>query len=45
MRLTRKLPTIRSTFNLDLFKQDYPDLDYSKYMKQSNVAGSLTIAI
>ena len=28
-----------------LLKQDYPDLDYSKYMKQSNIAGSLTIAI
>ena len=45
MRLTRKLPSTRSTFNLELFKQDYPNLDYSKYMKQSNIAGSLTIAI
>ena len=45
MRLTRKLPTTRSSFNLELFKKDYPDLDYSKYMKQSEVSGSLQIVI
>lgn len=45
MRLTRKLPTTRSSFNLELFKKDYPDLDYGKYMKQSEVSGSLQIAI
>ena len=31
--------------SLELFKKDYPDLDYSKYMKQSEVSGSLQIVI
>ena len=45
MRLTRKLPTVRSSFNLPLFKQDHPDLNYDDYMRTSEVAGSLLIAV
>lgn len=44
-KFTRKLPTTRSSFNLQLFKEDHKDIDYSKYMKTSNVSGSLSIAI
>lgn len=45
MRLTRKLPTQRSSFNLALFKTDHPEYDYDKYMRVSEVAGSLSIAV
>lgn len=45
MRLTRKLPSQRSSFNLALFKTDHPEYDYSKYMRVSEVAGSLSIAV
>ena len=45
MRLTRKLPSQRSSFNLVLFKQDHPDLKYDDYMRTSEVAGSLLIAV
>lgn len=45
MRLTRKLPGIRTTFDLQAFKKDHPDIDFDAYMKISNVAGSLVIAI
>lgn len=45
MRLTRKLPTQRSSFNLALFKTDHPEYDYDKYMRISEVSGSLSIAV
>ena len=45
MRITRKLPTLRSSFNLAAFRADHPDLKYEPYMKTSQVAGSLQIAI
>ena len=47
MRLTRKLPTQRTAFNLPLFKEDHPDLNYDdeKYVKISEVSGSLAIAV
>lgn len=45
MRLTRKLPGIRTTFDLQAFKKDHPDIDFESYMKTSKVAGSLVIAI
>jgi hypothetical protein len=45
MRLTRKLPTQRSSFNLALFKTDHPEYDYDKYMRVSEVSGSLLIAV
>lgn len=45
MRLTRKLPGIRTTFDLQAFKKDHPEIDFDAYMKTSNMAGSLVIAI
>ncbi len=45
MRLTRKLPSTRTAFNLAQFKQDYPDMNYDDYMKESQVSGSLLIAV
>ena len=45
MRLIRKSPTTRSSFNLPAFKNDHPGLEYESYMKQSPVAGSLQIVI
>ena len=45
MRRTRKLPGIRTTFDLQAFKKDHPEIDFDAYMKTSNVAGSLVIAI
>ena len=45
MRLTRKLPSTRTAFNLSLFKQDHPDMNYDDYMKESQVSGSLLIAV
>ena len=45
MRLTRKLPTTRLSFNATQFKADYPELDYSPYERTSNVSGSLMIAV
>ena len=43
LRLTRKLPTQRSSFNLSLFKQENPTIEFENYMKVSTVAGSLLI--
>lgn len=45
MRITRKLPTTRSSFSLDLFKEAHSDIDVSPFMKTSEVKSSLTIAI
>ena len=45
MRLTRKLPAQRSSFDFKAFKADHPEHDYSSYMRLSNVAGSLSITI
>lgn len=45
MRLTRKLPTTRSTFDLKKFQSEHIDIDYAPYIKTSNVSGSLTITI
>lgn len=45
MRLTRKLPGTRSTFDLQAFKKDHLDIDFEPYMKTSKVAGSLVISI
>ena len=45
MRITRKLPTTRSSFDLKAFKADNPNIDLSAYMKTSDVTGSLSIAI
>ena len=45
MKLTRKLPSTRSSFDLNRFKGDYPELDYSSYMRTSTVGSSLLITI
>lgn len=45
MRLTRKLPGIRTSFDLQAFKRDHPEIDFDAYMKTSKVAGALIIAI
>lgn len=45
MRLTRKLPTTRSTFDLKKFQSEHNEIDYAPYFKTSNVSGSLTITI
>ncbi len=45
MRLTRKLPSTRASFNSSLFKADHPDMDFSRYEKLSQVAGSLVITV
>ena len=45
MKLTRKLPSQRSSFDFKTFKADHPEHDYSSYMRLSNVAGNLSITI
>lgn len=43
MRLTRKLPTTRISFNANRFKADHPEFDYSPYERISNVSDSLLL--
>lgn len=45
MKLTRKLPSTRSSFDLNRFKGDHPEFDYDAYMKTSAVGSSLLISI
>lgn len=45
MRITRKLPTTRSSFSLADFKAAHSEIDIEPYMKVSHVAGSVTITI
>lgn len=45
MRLTRKMPSVRTSFNATKFKEDYPDIDFTPYERTSNVSGSLLIAV
>lgn len=45
MRITRKSPTIRSSFSLADFREAHSDIDIEPYMKTSQVAGSLTITL
>lgn len=46
VRLTRKLPTTKSSFDLTKFKAAHSEItDYDQFMKTSNVAGSLSIKI
>lgn len=45
MRITRKLPSTRSSFSLADFKEAHSDIDIEPFMRTSQVAGSLTIAI
>jgi len=46
VRLTRKLPATRTSFDLRLFKAGHPEItDYDSYMKTSNIAGSLLVSV
>lgn len=45
MRITRKLPTTRTSLNLPLLKDEHPEIDYDYYMKSTTVSGSLSIAV
>lgn len=46
VRVTRKQPTTRFPFDLKRFKEVHSEItDYDDYMKTSNVAGSLLVAI
>ena len=45
IRLTRKLPTTRSSLNLTLLKEEHPEIDYDNYMRESTVSSSLTITV
>ena len=44
IRLTRKLPSTRTSFNLSLFKTEHPDMVES-YMNTTQVSSSLTITV
>lgn len=45
MKITRRLPSTKSSFNLTAFKEANPNMDLSAFMRTSQVAGSPTIAI
>lgn len=45
IRLTRKLPTTRTSLNLTKLKAEHPEIDYGLYMKESQVSSSLTITV
>ena len=45
MKITRKLASTRSNFDLSTFRMAYPDLNYEDYMRTSRVSPSLVITI
>ena len=45
MKLTRKLPSTRYSFDLNRFKTDHPEFNYDNYMKKSAVGSSLLITV
>jgi len=48
VRLTRKLPTTRTSFDLKTFKSSHPEIpqeDYDKCYKTSQVSGSLQVTV
>lgn len=45
MRITRKLPTTRSSFSFADFKEAHSNIDIEPFMRTSKVAGSLTITL
>ena len=45
MKLTRKLPSTRYSFDLNRFKSDHPKFNYDDYMKKSTVGSSLLITV
>lgn len=45
MKITRKLASTRSNFDLSSFRMAYPDLNYDDYMRTSRVSPSLVITV
>lgn len=45
MRITRKLPSFRTGFDIKKFRADHPEIDFSEYETVTQVAGSVTISI
>lgn len=45
IRLTRKLPTTRTSLNLSMLKEEHSEIDYDHYMRESQVSSSLTITV
>jgi len=45
MKITRKLASTRSSFDLNTFKMAYPDLNYEDYTRTNRVSPSLVITI
>lgn len=45
MKITRKLASTRSNFDLSTFRMAYPDLNYDDYMRTSRVSPSLVITV
>ena len=45
LKATRKLATVRQSFDLGRFQKEYPELPYDSYMKQSLVSGSLVLTV
>lgn len=45
MKITRKLASTRSNFDLSTFRMAYPDLNYEDYMRTSRVSPSLVITV
>ena len=45
MKITRKLASTRSSFDLNTFKSAYPDLNYEDFTRTSRVSPSLVITI
>ncbi len=45
LKIVRKLESVRKAFDMKSFTSMNPDFDLSPYMKESRVAGSLSIAI
>ncbi len=45
IHLTRKLPTTRTSLNLTKLKAEHPEINFEQYMRESQVSGSLNIAI
>lgn len=45
MKITRKLPTLRSGFDVKKLRADHPEIDFSKYETTTIVKGSVTISI
>lgn len=45
IRITRKLPSTRSSFSMAAFKEANPTVDLEPFMRTSNIAGSVMITI